>query len=120
MKPSALQDKSYAFAVRIVQMCRFLTDEKREFVLSRQVLRSGTSIGANIAESAFAQSPADFISKLSISAKESHETKFWLRLLCDTGYITPTIFESLHNDLVEVQKLLTASLKTAKLNTRAA
>jgi four helix bundle protein len=86
------------FAIRIVNLYKFLVDVKKEFVLSKQILRCGTSIGANISESVFAQSRQDFISKLSISLKEASETKFWLELLHETDYISDSQFESLNND----------------------
>lgn len=114
MKSSALQNKSYAFAIRVVKMFQFLSADKREFVLSKQALRSGTSVGANIAEAGYAQSKADFIAKLSVAAKEAHETQFWLRLLHDTSYLDTRMYDSLQKDLSEVLRLLTASLKTAK------
>lgn len=116
MKASALQDKSYLFAIRMVRMFQFLSSEKKEFVLSKQVLRSGTSIAANIAEAAFAQSKPDFIARLSIFAKEANETRFWLRLLHDTDYLETNLYQSLEKDLDELQRLLTSSLKTSKLN----
>ena len=86
------------FAVRIVNTYKYLIDVKKEFVMSKQILRSGTSIGANISESVFAQSRQDFISKLSISLKEASETKFWLELLHETDYISDVQFNSLNND----------------------
>src|ERR1044072_308863 len=107
MKSSPLQDKSYAFAIRMVRMYQFLSAQKREFILSKQVLRSGTSVGANIAEASFAQSKPDFVTKLSIAAKEAHETRYWLRLLHDTEYLEVRLYESLDKDLDEIQRLLT-------------
>lgn len=95
-------------------MCRFLNDEKKEFVLSKQVLRSGTSIGANIEEANQGQSKADFTHKLSISLKEAVETNYWLRLLRDSEYLTESQANSLLKDCQELEKLLTASIKTAK------
>lgn len=97
-----------------------MADEHREFVLSKQVLRSGTSIGANIEESVHAQSKMDFIHKLSIAQKEANETNYWLRLLKDSGYLNKNLAESLLNDCVEIQKMLAASIKTAKSNLRTA
>lgn len=114
MKESVLRDKSYKFALRIVKLYKFMADTKKEFILSKQILRAGTSIGANIAEASQAQSKADFISKLSISHKESFETDYWLNLLRDSEYITESQAESLIIDCQELQKLLTASIKTAK------
>lgn len=97
-------------------MCRFLSEERREFVLSKQVLRSGTSIGANIEEAGQGQSKVDFIHKLSISLKESVETNYWLRILRDSEYLNEKQAESLLEDCRELEKLLTASIKTAKDN----
>lgn len=93
-----------------------MVDEHKEHVSSKQVLRSGTSIGANIEESIHAQSKIDFIHKLSIAQKEASETNYWLRLLRDSGYLKDKLAESLLNDCEEVQKLLTASIKTTKAN----
>ncbi|MBO4488861.1 MAG: four helix bundle protein [Bacteroidales bacterium] len=111
---SVLREKSYAFAIRIINLARFLKEEKKEIVLSKQVIRCGTSIGANIEEAAGAQSDKDFIAKLHISLKESKETHYWLRLLRDTEYITIEQAESMLNDLDEIITLLTRSLKTIK------
>ena len=116
MKESILRDKSYKFALRVVNLYKHLAGEKKEFVLSKQVLRSGTSIGANVAEAAQAQSKADFVNKLSIAHKESFETDYWLSLLRDADFITEKQAESLILDCHELQKLLTASIKTAKTN----
>ena len=113
-KPSILRQKSYAYALRIVKLCRHLAEEKREFVLSKQVLRSGTSIGANIAEAFQGQSKADFIHKLSIALKEAFETEYWLCLLRDSDYVKVTQSASLIEDCCELQKLLTSSIKTTK------
>ena len=106
--------KSYHFAVRITKLYRFLRNNKKEFVISKQLLRSGTSIGANIAESQRAQSRADFISKLSIAHKEVYETKYWLRLLHDTDYLSDIQSASIMSDCIELEKLLTSILKSAK------
>ena len=111
---SVLREKSYAFAIRIVHLSRFLKEEKKEAVLSKQVIRCGTSIGANIEEASGAQSNNDFIAKLHISLKESKETHYWLRLLRDTGYLTSEQAESMLADLDEIITLLTRSLKTIK------
>jgi len=114
MKNNLLRDKSYNFALRIVKLYKFIATEKRESVLSKQILRSGTSIGANIEEAAQAQSKADFIHKLSIGLKEASETNYWLRLLRDSEFLTVKQTKSLLSDCEELQKLLTASIKTAK------
>ena len=114
MKESVLKDKSYAFAIRTVNLCRYLCDEKREFVLSKQLLRSGTAIGALIREAEFGQSRADFTSKMSIALKEANETDYWLNLLKDTGYLNEKMFTSISTDCIEIVKLLVATVKTAK------
>ena len=116
MQENVLTVKSYEFALRIVKLYRYLVEEKKEFVLSKQVLRSGTSIGANIAEGNQAQSKADFVHKLSISHKEAFETEYWLCLLRDSGFLTAKQTESLIESCKELQKILTASIKTAKTN----
>ncbi len=110
-----LYKKSYAFAVRIVKFYQFLSSEKREFILSKQLLRSGTSIGANISEANGAISKADFSAKLSISYKECLETKYWLNLLKDTDIIDDSIFQSMFDDADELAKILYTILsKTRK------
>lgn len=114
MKDSPLKNKSYAFAIRIVKLSQYLQAEKREFVLSKQILRSGTSIGALIREAEFGQSRADFISKMSISLKEANETEYWLNLLKDTDYIEQNLFESLQSDCSELIAMLAATVKTSK------
>lgn len=116
MKESVLREKSYKFALRIVKLNKFLNEEKREFVLSKQILRCGTSIGANIVEGNRAESTADFCHKLSIALKESFETEYWLNLLKDSDYISEKQSESLISDCSELQKMLIASVKTAKQN----
>lgn len=116
MKESILREKSYQFALRIIKLYKYIVAEKSEYVLSKQILRSGTSIGANIEEANQAQSKADFIHKLSIAQKEAFETDYWLRLLRDSEYLTEAQAESLLIDCRELQKLLTASIKTAKVN----
>ncbi|RXJ60687.1 four helix bundle protein [Candidatus Marinarcus aquaticus] len=111
-----LEVKSYAFALRIVKLSRYLQDEQKETILSKQILRSGTAVGALISESVYAQSKPDFISKLHIAIKEANETQYWLNLLKDSDYITVKMFESIEPDIIELLKLLTTSLKTAKEN----
>ena len=93
-----IQDKSFRFAVRIVNLCRYLQTEQKEYILTKQLLRSGTSIGANVAESQQAQSRPDFISKLNIALKEAYETNYWLRLLCETQYLKQDEFQSIIRD----------------------
>jgi four helix bundle protein len=115
-KENVLKDKSYKFALRIVKLYKHLAEEKKEFVLSKQILRSGTSVGANIAEAGQAQSKSDFIHKLSIAHKEAFETDYWLNLLRDGEFITANQAESLLLDCQELQKIMTTSIKTAKGN----
>ena len=105
--------KSKAFAVRIVRMSRYMQQNVNEFVLSKQVLRSGTSIGANVYEATQAFTHADFAHKMSIALKESVETQYWLELLYETDFLSETEFQSMYNDNKELTKLLTAILKTA-------
>ena len=109
-------EKSFEFAVRIVNLRKYLVQEHREFVLSKQLLRSGTSIGANVSEAQRAQSHADFVSKMSIALKETNETHYWLRLLYRTEYLSKTQFESLEKDVLELLSILTAICKTANKN----
>ncbi len=116
MKDSVLREKSKQFAIAIVKMYKFLREEKKESVMSKQVLRSGTSIGANICESYYAQSTADFINKLSISLKEAAETDYLLDLLVSTDYISKQQYGVMHDACVEIIKILTASINTAKKN----
>ncbi len=116
MKENILREKAYKFALRIIKLYKFIIQEHKEYVLSKQILKSGTSIGANIEESIHAQSKLDFIHKLSIAQKEASETNYWLRLLRDSDYIKPKLAESLIFDCEEIQKLLTSSIKTAKSN----
>lgn len=111
---SILNCKSYKFAIRIVNLSRHLQLEKKEFILSKQILRSGTSIGALIRESEFAQSNLDFINKLSISLKEANETDYWLSLMKDTDLLEGNAYDSLEKDCDELIALLVASIKTAK------
>jgi len=109
-----LQDKSFAFAVRVVRLYQHLTQEKKEFVLSKQLLRSGTSMGANVEEGIGGYTKKDFRVKLSISYKEARETKYWLRLLKETGYISEQAFESMLHDCEELAKLLFVILRNSK------
>ena len=110
-----LRDKSYSFAIRIVTLSQYLQKEKKEYVLSRQVLRSGTAIGALIREAEFGQSRADFVSKMSISLKEANETEYWLSLLKDTAYISEEQFLSIQPECKELIAMLVSTVKTAKL-----
>ena len=112
---SILKEKSEAFSKRIVRLYKYLTQQKGETIISKQIYRSGTSIGANIAESKFAQSPPDFISKLSIALKEANETEYWLKNLLYGDYITERQYTSMFNDNEELIKILVKSIKTLKL-----
>ena len=116
MKPNPLKDKSFAFAVRVVRLNQFLVKEKKEFVLSKQVIRSGTAIGALYREAEHAESKADFIHKLGIAQKETNETLYWLELLKETCYLDESQFQSLHNDATELIKLITSIIKSSKHN----
>ena len=113
-KESILRDKSYTFAIRIVRLAQFLQQEQKEFILSKQILRSGTSIGALIREAEYAQSDADFIHKFSISLKEANETDYWLSLLKDTDYIDDKQYQSLYQDCDELISMLVSTIKTMK------
>jgi len=115
MKDSnVLLDKSLKFAARIVKLHQYLTKEKKESIISKQIIRSGTSIGANANEAVYGVSKAEFIAKLQISLKETAETEYWLRLLVMTEYLTEDEGESLINDCLEIKRILTATLNTAK------
>ena len=115
MKESnVVREKSYAFAVWIVKACRHLVEEKKEYVLSKQLLRSGTSTGANVEEAIGGQSAKDFFAKLSISYQEARETHYWIRLLTDTEYLTPNQSESLLHDADELLKIIGSIIKTLK------
>ena len=111
---SLLKQKSYDFALRIIKLYKYLCDEKKEYILSKQVMRSGTAIGALVSEAEFAQSKADFINKLSIALKEANETDYWLNLLKDSSYLSTQMFDSIEPDIKELIKLLVSSVKTAK------
>ena len=114
MKDNILRDKSYAFALRVIKAYKYLCDERKEFVLSKQLLRAGTSIGANVEEAIGGQSGRDFFAKISISYKEARETHYWIRLLRDSGYISETQSDSLLRDCEELQKIITAIQRTIK------
>jgi four helix bundle protein len=115
---SLAYNKAYQLAIRVVNAYRYLTDEKKEFVLSKQFLRCGTSIGANLAEAHGGISTADFSAKVAIAYKESLETKYWIALLRDTGYFDQKAAESLFNDVDEISKILFAILKKTRLNSK--
>ena len=111
---SVIDQKSVAFGIRIVKVCRFLQENKKEFVLSKQLLRSGTAIGAMIKESEFAESKADFIHKLSIALKEANETKYWLLLLHESEYFNDSSYESENEDCLNLIRLLVSIIKRMK------
>ena len=112
---NAIVEKSFEFAVRIVNLCKYLTKEHKEFVLSKQLLRSGTSVGANVMEAQRGQSKADFSAKMCIALKEANETLYWLKLLYRTEYLTKTQFDSLNRDIDELLSILTAICKTSRI-----
>lgn len=115
MKENTVEEKSFVFAVRIVRLYQYLT-EKKEFVLSKQLLRSGTSIGANVSEAQFGQSKADFCAKMHIALKEANETRYWLRLLYATEFLEQKHYRSIRRDVDELISLLSAICKTANQN----
>ena len=114
MSDSVIENKSFEFAIRIVNLYKHITSEKKELVLSKQLLRCGTSIGANVAESVKAQSKADFYAKMSIALKEAKETDYWLRLLYKTEYLTKTQFESIYSDIDEIIAILISICKASQ------
>jgi four helix bundle protein len=116
MAESILKIKSYKFALRIIKLAKFLNQEKKEFILSKQIIRSGTAVGALIREAEFGQSKLDFISKMSIALKEANETEYWLNLLKDSDYISAENFESMDKDCLELVRLLVSTIKTTKQN----
>ncbi|MGM0587462.1 MAG: four helix bundle protein [Bacteroidota bacterium] len=117
-KENIIQQKSFDFALKIVDLYKVLVHQKKEFVMSKQLLRSGTSVGANVEEAIGAQSKADFIHKLSISYKEARETSFWIKLLNKSSYIDDQVYKELKQDCDEVLRILTSILNTLKGNNR--
>ena len=111
---SIAKEKSMAFSIRIVHLYRYLTDEHKEYILSKQILRSGTSIGANIAEAIYGSSRKDFIAKLQIALKECAETLYWLELLHNCDYLSPQMYQSMLHDCEELRKILVSSVKSAQ------
>jgi four helix bundle protein len=111
---SIVEGKAFDFAKRIVKLYKYLVNEKNEYTMSKQLLRSGTSIGANIAEAQYAQSKNDFISKTHIALKETNETKYWLRLLNETDYITDKEFLSIFDDCCQIHKMLSSIIISSK------
>jgi four helix bundle protein len=111
-----LYDKSYAFSIRIVKLSQYLSKEKKEYILNKQIIRSGTAVCALVSESKFAQSRADFMNKLMIALKEANETRYWINLLYDTDYISKQMYESLLKDCKELVSLLVSITKSIKNN----
>lgn len=116
MKENVLADKTVDFAVKIIKFYKYLHDEKKEYILAKQILRSGTSIGANVRESKNAQSKSDFISKLNIALKEADETQYWLEIMVKSEIITEKNVEDLSNELREIIAILVSTIKTLKRN----
>ncbi len=114
MKKNIIKDKSFEFALKVVKLNKLLVNEKKEYVLSKQILRSGTAIGAMVRESEHAESKADFINKLSIALKEANETEYWLELLYKSDYIGEDKFNSLSNDISEILRLLISIIRSSK------
>ena len=116
MKENLIKDKSFTFAIRVVNLYKYLCDQQKEFIISKQLMRSGTAIGALYREAEHAESKADFIHKLAIAQKEANETMYWLELLEATNYITQSQFDNIYEDALGIFKLITKSIKTAKQN----
>jgi four helix bundle protein len=116
MTENIIKNKSFAFAIRIVKLYQFLCDTKKEFVLSKQLLRSGTAVGAMVREAEHAESKADFKHKMAIAQKEINESIYWLELLKETDYLTNEQFQSINADAIEIIKLLTSIIKSTKAN----
>ncbi len=114
MEKNVILDKSKAFALRIIKLYKYLCDNKKEYILSKQVLRSGTSIGANAKEGVHAQSKPDFYAKMYIAYKEANETEYWLELLHESGYIETNAFESIYSDCKEIIRILASITKSQK------
>ena len=113
MKENVLVDKSKLFALRIIKICRYLNESKHEYTLTKQLLRSGTSIGANVSEAIRGQSKADFLAKMCIALKEANESHYWIRLLYKTDFISEQEFNSIEKDVVELIKILSSICKTS-------
>ena len=114
MKDNIILDKSISFAIRVVNMYKYLCDEKHEYILSKQFVRAGTGIGANIHEAVNGQSRKDFLSKMYIAFKEANETEYWIKLLASTNYINEAESNSILTDCVEIKKILNSIIKTTK------
>lgn len=109
-----IEKKSFKFAIRIVNLYKHLSVQKKEYILSKQLLRSGTSVGANVSEAVNAQSKKDFLSKMNIALKEATETKYWIKLLHETDYIEDNHYQSILSDCIELEKILSSIVKTTK------
>ncbi len=118
MKENVIKNRSFTFALRIVKAYQFLCDQKKEYVLSKQMLRSGTAIGAMIREAEQAENSADFVHKMAIALKEANETEYWIDLLAQSSYLDEIAFNSLKIDLTEILKLLISIIKTTKQNAK--
>ncbi|WP_150452621.1 four helix bundle protein [Arenibacter lacus] len=116
MRENVVKNKSFDFAIRVVKLSQFLCDQQKEFVLSKQLLRSGTSVGAMVREAEHAETKKDFIHKMAIAQKEINETMYWLELLFQTEYLNKEQFESVNTDALEIIKIITSIIKTAKAN----
>jgi four helix bundle protein len=116
MRNDVLKEKSFAFAVRCINLYKYLVDNKKEFIISKQLLRSGTSVGANVRESKNAESAMDFIHKLGIAQKECDETMYWLELLKTTEFLDAKMFDSMFQDAAELLKIIKSSILTKKKN----
>lgn len=116
MKENICVEKSFEFAVRIVNLYKYLTKDKKEYVLSKQLLRCGTSVGANVTEAQRGQSKADFVLKMSIALKEAYETEYWIRLLYRTEHLNAKEYNSIHNEILELISILISICKTANDN----
>ncbi|MDA3789219.1 MAG: four helix bundle protein [Desulfobacula sp.] len=114
MGKNVVKEKSFAFALRLVKLCRYLNEDKREYVLGKQLLRSGTAIGALVREAEQAESKADFIHKMAIALKEANETDYWIELLFQSGTINQKEYDSIQPEIVELCKLLTSIIKTSR------
>ena len=115
-KENVIKQKSFDFAIRIVKLYQYLNADKQEYVMSKQLLRSGTSVGAMVREAEHSESKVDFIHKLSVAQKEINETLYWLELLKATDYLTEPEFDSINTDAIEIIKLITTIIKTGKQN----
>lgn len=114
MKENVVKDKSFKFAIRIVKLFQYLQTEKKEYIMSKQLLRSGTAVGALVREAEHAESKADFVHKMAIAQKECNESLYWLELLYATDYLTKNEYDNLNIDTTEIMKLITTIIKTSK------